>query len=266
MKNLLDRLESIVASVDASLVKRLIEKSSDGIDYWRTLSGQHIGFEGSPGSGKMVAGNPKVMGGKGGSGAVPAKKKGQSFAGQSGEKGSFGNQKLADADFDGIDYEFASFGGSDLKGASFKGARMVDANMRRAELDDVDFGGASMDNDMSNSSVKGANFQGVRSNRLDVGDSDLSGADLRFTSIDKLRVTDKTNFTGAKVHKSFLRDHGDSLSDEQKKQLTVEDDPTPQQYLAVKRKYKQDGVESIGTRRSNVVESKNRKKGVRYAR
>jgi hypothetical protein len=230
----------------------LLEKQAEDPDYWRNVNGNNIGFDGKVGTGKMVAGNPKAMGADGDASGATAKRSGQSFAGQSANSAKFANQKLADSDFSGVDYESASFGGSDLKGSSFERARIVSAQMRKAELDDVDFGGALMDGDLSDSSIKGANFQGMYSNRLDVGDSDLSGADLRFTDIQKLRVTAKTNFTGTKVHKSFLRDHGDDLTDEQKKQFAVEDDPTIQQELAVKRKYKRDSVESANMRRARV--------------
>ena len=49
-----------------------LEEGVDGVDYWRTVSNQKLGFSGTPGSGKLEVGNPKALTGfsdKGGSGS-----------------------------------------------------------------------------------------------------------------------------------------------------------------------------------------------------
>lgn len=55
------KLEAVVAAIDASLTRLILEKSSANVDYWRTVGGSKIGFQGEIGKGTPVVGNANAI-------------------------------------------------------------------------------------------------------------------------------------------------------------------------------------------------------------
>lgn len=227
----------------------LVEKQAEDPDYWRNVNGNNIGFDGKPGSGTMVAGNPKAIGAGGsssGDGGAAKKMAGTDYREKEFESGAELAKKVEpESDFANSSSKKLRIIDSDLSDSDFTGAAMWDTFAKKSNFSGSDFSGSSLVRGFSQDcDYKGADFTAARVRDHSFVGSDMEGVDFRHADVRGCNFY-RVNLKGAKVHKHFIADNP-SLDDEQIAGLEILPNPSPGERNAALRKYGKGKVNKDG--------------------
>ena len=227
----------------------LVEKQAEDPDYWRNVNGNNIGFDGKPGSGTMVAGNPKAIGSGGsssGDGGAAKKMTGTDYREKEFESGAELAKKVEpESDFANSSSKKLRIIDSDLSDSDFTGAAMWDTFAKKSNFSGSDFSGSSLVRGFSQDcDYKDADFTAARVRDHSFVGSDMEGVDFRHADVRGCNFY-RVNLKGAKVHKHFIADNP-SLDDEQIASLEILPNPSPGERNAALRKYGKGKVNKDG--------------------